>query len=59
MVCVTCMPLQSVNKAAHSGFEIQRKRHQKSKTGIFHTVAFLNEIMSMCNCRTGVDSYFT
>ena len=23
-----------MNKAAHSGFEIQRRRHQKSKTGV-------------------------
>ena len=30
--CVTYTPLASVNKAAHSGFEIQRRRHQKSKT---------------------------
>ena len=29
--CVTCMPLPSVNKAAHSGFETQRRHHQKSK----------------------------
>ena len=28
------MPPPSVNKAGHSGFEIQRKRHQKSKTGV-------------------------
>ena len=31
--CVTCMPLPSANKAAHSGFETQRRHHQKSKTG--------------------------
>ena len=24
---VTCLPLQSVNKAAHSGFETQRRHH--------------------------------
>ena len=30
--CVTYTPLASVNKAAHSGFEIQRRHHQKSKT---------------------------
>ena len=29
--CVTCMPLPSMNKAAHSGFETQRRHHQKSK----------------------------
>ena len=27
-------PLPSVNKAAHSGFESQRRCHQKSKTGV-------------------------
>ena len=26
-------PLPSVNKAAHSGLETQRRHHQKSKTG--------------------------
>ena len=26
---VTGMPVQSVNKTAHSGLETQRKRHQK------------------------------
>ena len=30
---VTHTPLPSANKAAHSGFEIQRRCHQKSKTG--------------------------
>ena len=29
---VTHMPLPSVNKAVHSGFESQRRHHQKSKT---------------------------
>ena len=28
------MPLPSVNNAAHSGFETQRRRHQKSKTEV-------------------------
>ena len=32
--CVTRMPPLSVNKAAYSGFETQRRRHQKSKTGV-------------------------
>ena len=32
--CVTCKPLPSANKAAHFGFKPQRRRHQKSKTGI-------------------------
>ena len=27
-------PLPSVNKAVHSGFETQKKCHQKSKTGV-------------------------
>ena len=31
---VTHMPLPSANKAAHSGFETQRRCHQKSKMGI-------------------------
>ena len=30
---ITCMPLPSVNKAAHLGFETQKRHHQKSKTG--------------------------
>ena len=30
---VICMPQPSVNKAANSGFETQRRCHQKSKTG--------------------------
>ena len=32
--CVTHMPLPRVNKAAHSGFETQKRYHQKSKTGV-------------------------
>ena len=28
------IPPPSMNKAAHSGFETQRRRHQKSKTGV-------------------------
>ena len=27
-------PLPSVSKVAHSGFEIQRRHHQKSRTGV-------------------------
>ena len=27
-------PLQSSNKAVHSGFETQRRHHQKSETGV-------------------------
>ena len=33
-VSVTHMPLPSVSKAAHSGFEAQRRCHPKSKTGV-------------------------
>ena len=32
--CISHMPLQSVNKAAHSGFETQKRRHQKSVTRV-------------------------
>ena len=32
--CVIHMPLSSMNKAAHTGFETQRIHHQNSKTGI-------------------------
>ena len=35
---VTCTPLPSANKAAYSGFETQRRRHQKSKTGDLQTL---------------------
>ena len=31
---ILCMPLPSANKAAHSGFEAQRRCHQKSETGV-------------------------
>ena len=31
---ITCTPLSSANMAAHSGFEIQRRHQQKSKTGV-------------------------
>ena len=31
---ITCMPLPNANGAAHSGFETQRRHHQKSKTGV-------------------------
>ena len=30
---ISHMSPQSLNKAAHSGFETQRRHHQKSKTG--------------------------
>ena len=32
--CISCKPLPSTNKAAHSGFENQRRCHQKSKTRV-------------------------
>ena len=32
--CVTHTPLPSANKAAHSGFETQRRHHQNTKTGV-------------------------
>ena len=32
--CVIHTPLLSMNKAAHSGFETQRRHHKKSKTGV-------------------------
>ena len=32
--CVTPLPLPSSNKAAHSGFETQRRHHQKFETGV-------------------------
>ena len=31
---VARMPPPSMNKAAHSGFETQKRHHQKSKTGV-------------------------
>ena len=31
---VTCTPLSSMNKAAHSNFKTQRRNHHKSKTGV-------------------------
>ena len=44
---VTCTALLSANKAAHSGFETQRRCHQKSKTGV--SVAPQKEPMSSKN----------
>ena len=31
---ISCMPPLSVNKPGYSGFEIQERHHQKSKTGV-------------------------
>ena len=47
--CISCMPPQSSNKAAHSGFETQRRRHQKSKTG--HKVAPQKRTEKISNVR--------
>ena len=44
---VKCMLLLSVNKIANSGFETQRRRHQKSKTGV--SVAPQKGIVSLKN----------
>ena len=41
------MPWPSVKEAVHSGFETQRRHHQKSKTGV--SVAPQKEIMSSKN----------
>ena len=38
---VTHMALPSVNKAAHSGFETQRRRHQRFTTGASVATIFL------------------
>ena len=45
--CVTCMLLLSTNKAVHSGFETQRRHHQKFKTGV--SVATQKGFMSSKN----------
>ena len=45
---VTCTSLASANKAAHSDFETQRRRHQKSETGI--SVAPQKGLMSSKKC---------
>ena len=41
---ISHMPPPSVNKVAHSGFETQRRCHQKSKTGV--SVAPQKRLMS-------------
>ena len=41
---ISRMPLPSENKTAHSGSETQRRRHQKSETGI--SVAPQNGLIS-------------
>ena len=38
---VTCIHLSNLNKAAHSGFEIQRRHHQKSKIGSLPLLAMI------------------
>ena len=42
--CVTHVPPSSMIKAVHSGFETQRRHHQKAKTGVL--VAPLKGLMS-------------
>ena len=44
---VTHIPLPSANQAAHSGFETQKRCHDKSKTGI--SVALQKGLMSSKN----------
>ena len=46
--CVTYIPLPSANKAAHTGFETQRRHHQKSKRVV--PVAPQKELRSFKNC---------
>ena len=48
-VTFTGTPPPSTNKTAHSGFETQRRRHQKSKTGVL--VAAQKELMASKNFR--------
>ena len=47
--CEKCMPPTSMNKAAHSGFDTQRRHHQKSKTGV--SVAPQKGLMSSKNLK--------
>ena len=54
---VTCMPLPSKDKAANSGFETQRKCHQKSKTRV--SVAPQKGLMSSKNCYKKYFEVFT
>ena len=44
---ITSMPPLSANKDAHSGFETQKRRHHKSKTGV--SVAPQKGLMSYKN----------
>ena len=44
---ISCAPLPTANKAAHSGFETQSRCHQKSKWGV--SVAPQKELMSSNN----------
>ena len=44
---ISRMPPPSANKASHSGFETQRRHHQKSKTGV--SVAPQKGLMSSKN----------
>ena len=47
MECITCTPLPSANKAAHFGFETQRRSHQKSKNrGISGSACIVSPTLS-------------
>ena len=58
------MPPPSTNKVAHSGFETQRRRHQKSKTrvsmapekGLIHV---LQTFLKICEDGTVVPVYMS
>ena len=47
--CISHKPLSNVNKTAHSGFETQRRHHQKSKTEV--SVAPQKGLMSSKYCK--------
>ena len=55
---ITQMPLASVNKAAHSGFETQRKHHQKSKTGASVTPQFKKKKKNFQGVALSADDVF-
>ena len=55
--CVTHIPLPSVNKAAHPGFETQMKHHGKSKTrvSVSSLLKHCGHIFFMQTCRMFAD----
>ena len=53
---VTCMPMPSANKAAHSGFKTHRRHYQQSKTGV--SVALQKGLLSSKNCPKEVNLIF-